>query len=121
MSNEKVIPLLRRWPNAGHRVEGLDGKSVRRKLLRNMSPLLVATYGLATTAIDTGATMMFMVRTLDLAQWAGQWVAVDARGRVHASAIELGDLVRHIEQEQLAGVEVMRAPVPGEPLVFGLG
>jgi hypothetical protein len=62
-----------------------------------------------------------MVRTLDLAQWAGQWVAVDARGTVRASAIELGDLIRHVEREQLAGVEVMRAPVPGQPLVFGLG
>jgi hypothetical protein len=30
-----------------------------------------------------------MVRTLDLAQWAGQWVAVDARDTVRASAIEL--------------------------------
>jgi hypothetical protein len=62
-----------------------------------------------------------MIRTLDLAQWAGQWVAVDDDGHVHAAAAELADVIADVKRRHLEGVAVMRAPVPGEPIVFGLG
>jgi hypothetical protein len=61
-----------------------------------------------------------MIRTLDLHQWAGQWVALDNDGRVHASAAALDALMSEIDKSDL-DLEIMRAPVPGEPLVFGLG
>lgn len=62
-----------------------------------------------------------MVRTLDLQRWAGQWVAVDPDGHVHASAIELPDVIAQAEQLDADDLEIMRAPVPGEPVAFGLG
>jgi hypothetical protein len=61
-----------------------------------------------------------MVRTLHLEEWAGMWVAVDRHDRVVASAANLGDLIGEVDEHDL-DVEIMRAPVPGEPLVFGLG
>lgn len=62
-----------------------------------------------------------MVRTLDLHHWAGQWVAVDPGGHVHASADELSDVIAQAERMDIDDLEIMRAPVPGEPVVFGLG
>jgi len=62
-----------------------------------------------------------MVRTLDLHRWAGQWVAVDPDGHVHASGDELSDVIAQAEQLDVDDLEIMRAPVPGEPVVFGLG
>ena len=64
---------------------------------------------------------MTMVRTLDLHHWAGQWVAVDPDGHVHASADELSDVIAQAERMDIDDLEIMRAPVPGEPVVFGLG
>ena len=61
-----------------------------------------------------------MVRTLHLEQWACQWVAIDHDDRVVASAAELADLIAKVDDSDL-DVEIMRAPIPGEPLVFGLG
>ena len=62
-----------------------------------------------------------MVRTLDLHHWAGQWVAVDPDGHVHASSTELSDVIAQAERLDVDDLEIMRAPVPGEPVVFGLG
>jgi hypothetical protein len=62
-----------------------------------------------------------MVRTLDLHHWAGKWVAVDPDGHVHASADELSDVIAQAERMDIDDLEIMRAPVPGEPVVFGLG
>ncbi len=61
-----------------------------------------------------------MVRTLDLRRWAGNWVAVDPSGAVHASGSELSDVIATVESLGVR-LEIMRAPVPGEPVVFGLG
>ncbi|MEM8747371.1 MAG: hypothetical protein AAGF91_11765 [Actinomycetota bacterium] len=62
-----------------------------------------------------------MTRTLDLAPWAGRWVAVDADGRVRSDASSLTELITLIADGDLGEVEVMRAPAPGEPVVYGLG
>lgn len=62
-----------------------------------------------------------MARTLDLAPWAGRWVAVDAADRVRSDASSLAELLRAIEEADLGEVEVMRAPAPDEPVVYGLG
>ncbi len=61
-----------------------------------------------------------MIRTLNLDAWAGMWVAVDQDGAVRASAAELDALIAEVDRLDL-DAEIMRAPVPGEPLVFGLG
>jgi len=61
-----------------------------------------------------------MIRTLDLDAWAGLWVAVGKDDRVKASAAELAALIAEVDRLDL-DVEIMRAPVPGEPVVFGLG
>ena len=61
-----------------------------------------------------------MNRTLDLSRWAGLWVAVDKDGNVQASAATLDALIADVDERDL-DVEIMRAPVPGEPVVFGLG
>ena len=61
-----------------------------------------------------------MPRTLNLDAWAGKWVAVGNGGVVQASASELAALIAEVDRLDL-DVEIMRAPVPGEPLVFGLG
>ncbi|MCU1504485.1 MAG: hypothetical protein JWM12_3839, partial [Ilumatobacteraceae bacterium] len=52
-----------------------------------------------------------MVRTLDLRYWAGQWVAVDPEGHVHASSDELSDVIAQAEQLDADDLEIMRAPV----------
>ena len=62
-----------------------------------------------------------MVRTLDLTDWAGRWVALDEHDRVVRDAVTLEDLMSIIDTDGLEGVSIMRAPVPGEPVVYGLG
>ena len=62
-----------------------------------------------------------MVRTLDLTDWAGRWVALDEHDRVVRDAETLEDLMSIIHTDGLKGVSIMRAPVPGEPVVYGLG
>ena len=62
-----------------------------------------------------------MVRTLDLTQWAGRWVAVDSSDRVLRDAPSLADLLAVLAEEPVGDVEVMRAPAPDEPVVYGLG
>jgi hypothetical protein len=62
-----------------------------------------------------------MVRTLDLTAWAGRWVALDNADCVQRDAATLAELMEIIEADGVEGLEIMRAPVPGEPAVFGLG
>ena len=61
-----------------------------------------------------------MIRTLDLDAWAGLWVGVGKDGKVLASAAALDALIAQVDERDL-DVEIMRAPVPGEPVVFGFG
>lgn len=61
-----------------------------------------------------------MIRTLDLDEWAGLWVAVDTDDQVQASAAELADLIAEVDSRDL-DVEIMRAPIPGDPVLFDLG
>ena len=61
-----------------------------------------------------------MIRTLNLEAWAGMWVAVGKDGAVQASAAELDALISEVDRLDL-DAEIMRAPVPGEPVVFGPG
>ena len=61
-----------------------------------------------------------MVRTLDLAKWAGRWVALDD-DQVQRDAETLKDLMAILEANGVEGLSIMRAPVPGEPVVYGLG
>ena len=62
-----------------------------------------------------------MVRTLDLAEWAGRWVALDEDDKVQRDAETLKDLMASIDADGVEGLSIMRAPVPGEPVVYGLG
>jgi hypothetical protein len=62
-----------------------------------------------------------MARTLDLAPWAGRWVAVDAQSRVRCDAGSLAELLDAIAEASLGDVDVMRAPAPDDPVVYGLG
>ena len=62
-----------------------------------------------------------MVRTLDLAKWAGRWVALDEDDQVQRDAETLKELMASIDADGAEGLSIMRAPVPGEPVVFGLG
>ncbi len=62
-----------------------------------------------------------MVRTLDLTKWAGRWVAVDSSDRVLRDAPSLADLPEILADASVGDVEVMRAPAPDEPVVYGLG
>jgi hypothetical protein len=62
-----------------------------------------------------------MVRTLDLTGWAGRWVALDDHDIVVRNAETLEDLMAILDAEGVEGVSIMRAPVPGEPVVYGLG
>ncbi len=67
------------------------------------------------------AIVVVMTRTLDLAQWAGRWVALDESGRVQRHAETMAELLACLDADGIEDVEIMRAPVPGEPVVFGLG
>jgi hypothetical protein len=62
-----------------------------------------------------------MVRTLSLEAFAGLWVGVDANGSVLASADTLANLLESIDQSNLTGLEILRAPHPEDGLVYGLG
>lgn len=62
-----------------------------------------------------------MVRTLNLREWAGLWVAIDSDGRVRLSSEDVEQVISEIERLELDGLEIVRAPIPGEPVVFGLG
>ena len=62
-----------------------------------------------------------MVRTLDLAPWAGRWVAVDSADHVCCDAPTLAGLLDALATAGLGDVEVMRAPALDEPVVYGLG
>jgi hypothetical protein len=61
-----------------------------------------------------------MVRTLSLEAFAGLWVGVDANGSVLASADTLANLLDAIDQSNLTGLEILRAPHPEGGLVYGL-
>jgi hypothetical protein len=62
-----------------------------------------------------------VVRTLDLTSWAGRWVALDDHDNVTRDAETLRDLMAILDAERVQGVSIMRAPVPGEPVVYGFG
>ncbi len=62
-----------------------------------------------------------MVRTLDLTEWAGQWVALDQDDVVVCDAETIDELLVLLKADGIEGASVVRAPVPGEPVVFGLG
>ncbi len=48
-------------------------------------------------------------------------MAVDSAGTVRCDAASLSELLPAIAFQHIEGVEVMRAPDPHEPLVYGLG
>jgi len=77
--------------------------------------------GLACGARSAASTIASVVRTLDLTKWAGRWVAVDRDGRVRRDADSLSDLMSALAADGIADLEVMRAPLPGDPVVYGLG
>ncbi len=65
-----------------------------------------------------------MVRTLDLSPWAGRWVAVDTANHVRCDAPSLAqllDVLAVTDVGEVGEVEVMRAPAPDEPVVYGIG
>ncbi len=62
-----------------------------------------------------------MIRTLDLANWAGRWIALDESDRVARDAETLANLMAILDTEGVEGVSIMCAPVPGEPVRYGLG
>ena len=62
-----------------------------------------------------------MVRTLDLTPWAGRWVAIDSANHVRCDAPSLAELLEDLALADSHDLEVMRAPAPGEPVVYGLG
>ena len=62
-----------------------------------------------------------MVRTLDLANWAGRWIALAESDRVARDAETLENLMAILDTEGVEGVSIMCAPVPGEPVRYGLG
>ncbi len=65
--------------------------------------------------------MTAMVRTLDLTEWAGHWVALDQNDVVVRDAATIDELLALLKADGIEGASVVRAPVPGEPVVFGLG
>jgi len=60
-----------------------------------------------------------MVRTLQLDEWVGEWVAVDRSGHVVAHA-QLRALVAEVEDRALFETEIMRAPDPSGRCPTGL-
>ena len=69
----------------------------------------------------TPTTFDLVVRTLQLEAWAGRWVAVDSVGTVRCDSASLAELLAEINRNHITDVEVMRAPDPREPIVYGLG
>ena len=66
-------------------------------------------------------TIRAMVRTLDLSEWAGRWVALGADDLVQCDAASLPELLAAADDADLGEITVMRAPSPDDPVVFGLG
>jgi hypothetical protein len=62
-----------------------------------------------------------MIRTLDLTPRAGRWVAVDSADHVCCDVPTSAELLDALAAAGLGEVEVMRAPAPDEPVVYGLG
>ena len=62
-----------------------------------------------------------MTRTLDLSDWARRSVAVGSDDQPRRDAETWRELMALVEREGLADVEIMRAPIPGEPVLFGPG
>ena len=62
-----------------------------------------------------------VIRSLRLEDWAGRWVAVNGVGRVVADAESVSDLLRDLRENEIEGVEIMRAPNPQQPAAYGLG
>lgn len=62
-----------------------------------------------------------MVRTLQLGEWVGEWVAVDRSGCVVAHAVELRALITEVRERALFDTEIMRAPDPAAPVSYGFG
>ena len=85
------------------------------------SGLVRSARSLATDAATPTGYASLMVRTLDLTPWAGRWVAVDAASQVRCDAPSLSELLDVLAGADVGDVEVMRAPAPDEPVVYGLG
>ncbi len=66
-------------------------------------------------------TLGNMVRTLQLDEWVGEWVAVDRSGHVLAHAAQLRALIAEVEDRALFETEIMRAPDPSAPVSYGFG
>jgi hypothetical protein len=62
-----------------------------------------------------------VVRELQLETWAGRWVAVNVSGKVCCDAASLTELLEQIRLEHIEDVEVLRAPNPDDPILYGLG
>ena len=62
-----------------------------------------------------------MVRTLELTPRAGRWIALDSADHVCCDAPPLAELLDTVATAGLDDVEVMRAPAPDEPVVYGFG
>lgn len=73
------------------------------------------------TCVGLDRYALFVVRTLDLTEWAGRWVGVDSEGLVRCDAASLAELLSVVADRGVHDVQVMRAPAPGEPVVYGLG
>jgi hypothetical protein len=58
-------------------------------------------------------------RTLDLANFAGNWVALDETNGVIRHAATLAGLLSVLDSEGLVGREICRAPGVDEPIDFG--
>ena len=62
-----------------------------------------------------------MIRTLELTPWTGRWVALASADRVCCDAPTLAELFDTLVTAGLGDVEVMRAPSPDDPVIYGLG
>jgi hypothetical protein len=58
-------------------------------------------------------------RTLDLANFAGKWVALDETNAVIRHAATLAGLLAVLDSEGLVGREICRAPGVDDPIDFG--
>ena len=61
-----------------------------------------------------------MIRTLNLDAWARNGLPLVRMALCKRRPRELDALIAEVDRLDL-DAEIMRAPVPGEPLVFGLG
>ena len=61
-----------------------------------------------------------VVRTLNLTQWAGRSAAIDTTNHVRCDAPSLAALLDVLAVTDAGDVEVMGAPAPDEPVVYGL-